>query len=287
MKKSAFIAFIAAGIMGFIPVSEAQTAPYIVSVSTTRPDGTYVTGQTIDLVVDFSESVQSDSATLHLNTSRGCTFSIYNSSRATCTYTVQPGDYASPLRVTSISGSIRNNFGWSVTDLIPRTNLDIYRQIRIGTGSSYYDPYNPTCAYNYNSYNSSSCNYGHTSIEDLVRQLTALQAQFAALYAARDTQVTQVAVSTPVATSQVLGAYTVHLAFPASMIGRDLFYGMSGEDVGVLQGVLTAEGFYVPPTGYFGPKTQSALLKLQRRIGYPQTGVFDAGMRQWVVGKGY
>ena len=298
MKKALYsillILLVAAPAAVFPSAAEAAM-PYIDYITARQGDGIYNAGDTIELQVYFNESVTASGVALYLNTNRSCVFCVFYQASASCFYTVQSGDATSRLTITSVSGSFRNRNGETMWNSMPMRNLDQYRNIRIGSGSSTYDPYyNPSCPYNnYNSYNTydpynASCAYGsQPTIEDLVRQINTLQTQLVALIVVRDTRVAVAAPVPPPQTGQVLGAMTIHLAFPVSVIGRDLFYGMTGEDVGVLQGVLTAEGYYVPPTGYFGPKTQSALASLQRKIGYPQTGVFDYAMRQWAMGRGY
>lgn len=70
-----------------------------------------------------------------------------------------------------------------------------------------------------------------------------------------------------------------------SVFVRNLQNGMTGYDVFVLQRILTKQGFFTDvPTGYFGPKTQTALGLLQDRIGIqPDAGFFGPKTRQAVV----
>ncbi len=60
--------------------------------------------------------------------------------------------------------------------------------------------------------------------------------------------------------------------------GRDLSIGSRGADVADLQGLLSEQGYLqVPigvPYGYFGPLTQSALVRYQASIGVPSTGYY-------------
>ena len=61
---------------------------------------------------------------------------------------------------------------------------------------------------------------------------------------------------------------------------RDLSVGMRGDDVIELQSRLTETGLYhAPVTGYFGPATRAAVMRLQRGNNLSATGVFDAETR--------
>lgn len=81
------------------------------------------------------------------------------------------------------------------------------------------------------------------------------------------------------ATMTIAGTYTAHAA-PTSDVARiaagsqpTLKVGERSEDVKRLQRALTADGYEVPATGYFGPKTQDAVSAYQRAHGVPATGV--------------
>jgi hypothetical protein len=61
--------------------------------------------------VTFSESVTSTgNVTVVLDTGGTCTFSVSNSTTASCDYTVQAGDASAQLNVLGISGVIKSQF---------------------------------------------------------------------------------------------------------------------------------------------------------------------------------
>lgn len=65
---------------------------------------------------------------------------------------------------------------------------------------------------------------------------------------------------------------------PDIFSGRDMYIGVSGTDVTMLQGLLSELGYLtVPqgvPLGYFGSLTQSALAQYQASIGVINTGYY-------------
>ncbi len=72
------------------------------------------------------------------------------------------------------------------------------------------------------------------------------------------------------------------IASPVSIV-RNLFYGVSGEDVKKLQSVLIGEGFTIPAgvTGFFYSQTQSALREFQKKHGItPSIGYFGPITRE-------
>ncbi|MCC2631635.1 MAG: type sorting protein [Patescibacteria group bacterium] len=111
------------------------TSPRILSVSSTKPDGTYGVGEVIDLQVTFTEPVTSTgNITLTLETGttdRTCLFGITNSSSATCNYTVQNGDESPDLDVSSIAGTIADQSGNPLTSFVPATGLNATKALII------------------------------------------------------------------------------------------------------------------------------------------------------------
>lgn len=79
-------------------------------MSSDKTNGTYGTGETIDIDVTFSEVVTSTgniTVTLETGTTdRTCTFSVTNSNTGTCNYIVQQGDLSTDLNVIAIAGLI-------------------------------------------------------------------------------------------------------------------------------------------------------------------------------------
>lgn len=114
-----------------------STPPTITNVSSDKANGSYTTGEAIDIDVTFSEVVTSTgSVTVTLETGatdRTCTFSISSSTMATCNYTVQSGDASSDLTVSSISGTIADIAGNPMSNFVPATNLAANKALVIDT----------------------------------------------------------------------------------------------------------------------------------------------------------
>lgn len=74
----------------------------------------------------------------------------------------------------------------------------------------------------------------------------------------------------------------------ATTFTRDLYVGVSGSDVTVLQQYLEARGFFVLPAsasyGYFGSITEAAVKQWQASVGLPSTGYFGPLSRAEVGG---
>ncbi len=115
------------------------TAPTITNISSDKTNGSYTTGEVIDIDVTFSEPVTSTgNVTVTLETGvtdQACTFSVSNSSSATCNYTVQAGDNSSDLTVSSISGTIADQQGNAMVSFSPLVNLAANKNIVIDTSA--------------------------------------------------------------------------------------------------------------------------------------------------------
>jgi hypothetical protein len=113
------------------------TAPTITNVSSDKANGTYTTGEVIDIDVTFSEAVTSTgdvTVTLETgDTDRTCTFSVSATTTGTCNYTVQAGDTSSDLTVSSISGTIADASLNAMSNFVPTTNLAANKAIVIDT----------------------------------------------------------------------------------------------------------------------------------------------------------
>jgi hypothetical protein len=128
----------------FYTVGEEENIfpPTIISISANLPNGAYGTGTVVPITVNFSKPVlSSGTVTVILNTNpqRFCTFSANNSSSASCIYTVQGGDYVKGLSAT-ISGSIQDQFGNTLVNFIPTSNISDNTTIDIDTSSSPFIP---------------------------------------------------------------------------------------------------------------------------------------------------
>jgi hypothetical protein len=117
--------------------SNDLTAPTITDVSSDKANGSYATGEVIDIDVTFSEAVTSTgnvTVTLETGTTdRTCTFSVSNSATGTCNYTVQVGDTTSDLTVNTISGSIADQSSNAMSNFVPATNLAANKALIIDT----------------------------------------------------------------------------------------------------------------------------------------------------------
>ncbi|HBY74005.1 MAG TPA: hypothetical protein DEG44_04970 [Candidatus Kerfeldbacteria bacterium] len=114
-----------------------DSAPTVLAVTSTTANGYYKKGTTVDIDVTFSETVTSTgdvTVTLETgSTDRTCTFTIADATTGTCDYTVQAGDTSADLAVKSITGTIVDSSGDSLTVTTPTTNLSAGKQIVIDT----------------------------------------------------------------------------------------------------------------------------------------------------------
>lgn len=115
--------------------SSVGTAPTIVSVTTDTANGSYKKGSTIDIDLTFSEAVSGD-VTVTLETGdndRSCTFTATEESTGTCDYTVEKGDATNDLTVKSVTGTITDTSGDTMTVTTPTLNLASGHQLIIDT----------------------------------------------------------------------------------------------------------------------------------------------------------
>ncbi|KKP67566.1 MAG: outer membrane protein domain-containing protein [Candidatus Moranbacteria bacterium GW2011_GWE1_35_17] len=117
------------------------TVPTITSVSSSKANGAYTTGEVIDIDVTFSENVTSTgdiTVTLETGTTdRSCTFTVAGASAGTCNYTVQSGDVSSDLTVKEITvaGAINDASANAIVNFVPTTNLAANKALVIDTTS--------------------------------------------------------------------------------------------------------------------------------------------------------
>ncbi len=111
-----------------------KTAPTITNITSNKANGSYTTGESIDIRVTFSETVTSTGdVTVTLDAGGTCVFTVTASSTGSCNYSVQNGDASSDLTVTSISGTVTDPAGNAITDFAPATNLAANKDIVIDT----------------------------------------------------------------------------------------------------------------------------------------------------------
>ena len=115
--------------------SATTTPPTITSVSSDKANGTYGTGEVIDIDITFSKAVTATSSitvTLETgDTDRTCTFTVSNAGTSTCNYIVQSGDVSGDLMVSSISGYIEDQLGNAMVNFTPTTNLSVNKALVI------------------------------------------------------------------------------------------------------------------------------------------------------------
>jgi len=113
------------------------TPPTITSVTSSKANGSYTTGEVIPVTVNFSEAVTSTgnvTVTLETGTTdRTCTFTVSNASTGSCNYTVVAGDTTADLTVKTIAGTIADQAANAMTNFVPATNLAASKAIVIDT----------------------------------------------------------------------------------------------------------------------------------------------------------
>jgi len=96
--------------------------PTVTSATTTTASGIYGTGQTIPIQINFSENITSSTAINILletgDTDYTCVInSITNATSGSCDYVVGAGQITNDLSITSVSGTIADQFGNSTSTL--------------------------------------------------------------------------------------------------------------------------------------------------------------------------
>ncbi|MDQ3075849.1 MAG: DUF5011 domain-containing protein [bacterium] len=114
-----------------------STPPTITNVNSDKANGSYTTGEVIDIDVTFSEVVTSTgNVTVTLETGatdRTCTFTVTSATTGTCNYTVQAGDTTGDLTVSTISGTIADALSNAMVNFVPTTNLAANKALVIDT----------------------------------------------------------------------------------------------------------------------------------------------------------
>ena len=169
-----------------------NTAPTIVSVTSSTPDGYYKAGDSIEARVNFSEPVNTASLmTVEFETGESdgsCSFEVVGADYGVCQYEVREGDFSSDLAVSRIfGGDVSDIAGNVLSDYAPQTNLNITSTIRIDTQPPVLDiqyplsamvvngdaiiqfsndeTTNPECSFNESVW--SMCTNGSTTLEEI------------------------------------------------------------------------------------------------------------------------
>jgi hypothetical protein len=251
------------------------TAPTILDVSSDKVDGTYTTGDIIDIDIIFSEVVTSTgSVTVTLDTTRSCTLTVSDVSTSTCSYTVQSGDTSSDLTVSSISGTIADGAGNSMVDFLPVTNLVANKDIVINTSVA------SVAVPSFAIVGASAGGGGYVPF-------------FMPIYPDRNSTPQIIPSSrvdnTNIANSGVNSASLKIQAAIVSGIPQTLAIDMRNNNVKQLQIFLNKAGFPIAQKGVgstgnetnlFGPATRAALLRFQKAVGIKgANGVFGPATR--------
>lgn len=247
-----------------------QTAPTVTSIGVSVPDGGYVAGAVIPVVIAFSEPVIATSTiTVTFETGvtdKTCTFTIDHTNIGTCSFTVTTSDVSPDLNAT-ISGSITDRWGNTMTNFTPTVSLAEQRSIVI----------NPTTI---GGGGQGGGQGGGGSVDQQVQYLIEhgniemaeeIKSQWPQLFGSGDTSTT----STVIAKNVVFK--------------RNLYVGMSGADVKALQQYLNTHGYIVAHTGagskgnesqFFGQATKKALMAFQKKNNIvPASGFFGPKTR--------
>lgn len=111
--------------------------PIINTINSTHSNGTFGVGETIDIVVGFSEIVSSTgNITINLSSGGTCSLAVTNADSGTCIYTVLAGENTLDLTTMGITGTIADRAGNTLTNYTPTTNLGALKNIKIDTTST-------------------------------------------------------------------------------------------------------------------------------------------------------
>lgn len=110
-------------------------APTIQSISSDHLDGSFNTGEIIDIDVVFSEPINVSGAVVTTSTNYQCLFNASASAQGSCDYVVQDGDdtNGNRLNVISVAGSISDVYGNAMVNFSPLTNFADNKNIIIDT----------------------------------------------------------------------------------------------------------------------------------------------------------
>ncbi len=118
-------------------VTVDATPPTITNITSSHANGSFKSGEVIDIDFTFSKAVTSTgnvTVTLETGTTdRTCTFAVTNNAAGSCNYTVQAGDTSADLTVNTVSGTIADQTGNAMTNFTPTTNLGVNKAIVIDT----------------------------------------------------------------------------------------------------------------------------------------------------------
>ena len=112
------------------------TAPTVVSIASSTPDGAYTVGAPVTATVTFSEPVTTTgSVTVHFlvtPSEKTCTFTVSNATSGSCTYTIGAGDTAAHLDAF-ISGTIKDGNNNTLFQFSPASALSQTSAIVVDT----------------------------------------------------------------------------------------------------------------------------------------------------------
>ena len=108
--------------------------PTILNISSDHADGSFKSGEIIDVDLTFSETVNSTGyVAITFDSGGSCTFTVANSTTTSCNYTIQAGENSPDLNVSNISGTIRDLAQNNMNNFTPATNLADNKNIIVDT----------------------------------------------------------------------------------------------------------------------------------------------------------
>lgn len=152
------------------------TAPTVTDASSNKTNGSYTTGEVIDIDITFSEAVTSTgnvTVTLETgDTDQTCTFTVSGSTTGTCNYTVQAGDTSADLTVSSITGTVADAASNALSvPATPTTNLAANEALVIDTTNPSVTVTSPTNGGYYGSSTSISVSASDTNLGSIISNL--------------------------------------------------------------------------------------------------------------------
>ncbi len=116
-------------------ITADAVAPTITSITSTNTTGTYYKeGGEINVTANFSEVVTTTvNVGVTLNSGGSCSFAVSGAASGSCTYTVGSGQNASPLNSASITGTLTDRAGNTMSSFTPSANLSASKTLVVDT----------------------------------------------------------------------------------------------------------------------------------------------------------
>jgi hypothetical protein len=122
--------------MNYFGIAPDTTPPAVASITSISPNGTYTTGQTVNITLNFSEAVVlAGTLNVTLNTGAMVAIASFNGTSAAGTYTVQAGQTTADLDVTGLAlaggATLKDLASNPATLTLPASNLAVNAAIII------------------------------------------------------------------------------------------------------------------------------------------------------------